>query len=150
MKWTGENASPYVLSMPWPMGAASAVLMLSLAACSGKSSNSKEPSNLDEADEQKKAPNDLIEQAMEKSEESKRGAFAPANAPPSLYRKFFVFGLGGRPHVVSGMFHSHPHGICRFVSAGNRQNESYYITGILPCQHLILPGIINQQPNAVI
>ena len=86
----------------------------------------------------------------EKSEESKGGAFAPANAPPSLYRKFFVFGLGGRPHVVSGMFHSHPHGICRFVSAGNRQNESYYITGILPCQHLILPGIINQQPNAVI
>lgn len=49
MKWTGENASPYVLSMHWPMGAASAVLMLSLAACSGKSSNSKEPSNLDEA-----------------------------------------------------------------------------------------------------
>lgn len=49
MKWTGENASPYALSMPWPMGAASAVLMLSLAACSGKSSNSKEPSNLDEA-----------------------------------------------------------------------------------------------------
>lgn len=49
MKWTGENASPYVLSMPWPMGAASEVLMLSLAACSGKSSNSKEPSNLDEA-----------------------------------------------------------------------------------------------------
>lgn len=35
--------------MHWPMGAASAVLMLSLAACSGKSSNSKEPSNLDEA-----------------------------------------------------------------------------------------------------
>ena len=102
------------------------------------------------SDEQKKAPNDLIEQAMKKSEESKGGAFAPANAPPSLYRKFFVFGLGGRPHVVSGMFHSHPHGICRFVSAGNRQNESYYITGILPCQHLILPGIINQQPNAVI
>lgn len=102
------------------------------------------------SDEQKKAPNDIIEQAMKKSEESKGGAFAPANAPPSLYRKFFVFGLGGRPHVVSGMFHSHPHGICRFVSAGNRQNESYYITGILPCQHLILPGIINQQPNAVI
>lgn len=49
MKWTGENASPHVLSMHWPMGAASAVLMLSLAACSGKSSNSKEPSNLDEA-----------------------------------------------------------------------------------------------------
>lgn len=49
MKWTGENASPYVLSMHWPMGAASTVLMLSLAACSGKSSNSKEPSNLDEA-----------------------------------------------------------------------------------------------------
>lgn len=49
MKWTGENASPYALSMHWPMGAASAVLMLSLAACSGKSSNSKEPSNLDEA-----------------------------------------------------------------------------------------------------
>lgn len=49
MKWTGENASPYVLSMHWPMGAASAVLMLAVAACSGKSSNSKESSNLDEA-----------------------------------------------------------------------------------------------------
>lgn len=31
------------------MLAVAAVLMLSLAACSGKSSNSKEPSNLDEA-----------------------------------------------------------------------------------------------------
>lgn len=132
MKWTGENASPYVLSMPWPMGAVSEVTEKKWKR------------------RQKKAPNDLIEQAMKKSEESKGGAFAPANAPPSLYRKFFVFGLGGRPHVVSGMFHSHPHGICRFVSAGNRQNESYYITGILPCQHLILPGIINQHPNAVI